>query len=558
MSKTGESKTVKQALKEARDLIAKKDHKSALRCCKRALNVDKTNYMALVFCGLCLSELDQPDQSLQAYKKATEASPEQLTAWQGLASFYEKQKEPKKEDLIHLTKVYQKLLEFMANANEMDKYLITSDKLVNIHVSKLQQIASAVKVLQERIKVCNEKGKEDKAYYGRTDIVKILSQSPHITDEESQLLKETLYSVISDTSTAIQNSEHLKIMIRLLYRNRDMEELIQVAFKMNKIFPESPYALEWICKVYLEYVTDTLDFKNEQLETSVEGHINKLLILSESSILAKLANAAFVWKIKDDFKATSELLNQVLDGSSNPNFYGLYILCQCHIKLRNLAKAEKSLTLALVLLEKVKEKSTRIKLETGLNYMLANVYYEQGKHEKVIELLERVPNQDPTLKQLLIKTFANLGARNKVEELSKDLDEKSSLIAMSMLCKAEGKLDQARQHLDQIQDRGSDFEAVLLQAQLDWESQNYEMSQLSFLLAAKSNPYSWIPFFYLGEYYRTYAGKPDLDRARKCYQKSVHLNPHSSEAGSALSDIFRSQVRHYKSLYIFDKYLIFL
>ena len=59
------TKTVKTALKEARELIEKKDFKSALRCCKKALNVEKDNYMALVFCGLCLSELDQPDQAVQ-------------------------------------------------------------------------------------------------------------------------------------------------------------------------------------------------------------------------------------------------------------------------------------------------------------------------------------------------------------------------------------------------------------------------------------------------------------------------------------------------------------
>ncbi len=64
-SKSTESRTVKEALKEARELIGNKDHKAALRCCKRALNVDKTNYMALVFCGLCFSELDQPEQALQ-------------------------------------------------------------------------------------------------------------------------------------------------------------------------------------------------------------------------------------------------------------------------------------------------------------------------------------------------------------------------------------------------------------------------------------------------------------------------------------------------------------
>ena len=56
---------IKACLKEAREQIKNKDYKTALRECKKVLNKDKTNYMALVFCGVCLSELDQPDQALQ-------------------------------------------------------------------------------------------------------------------------------------------------------------------------------------------------------------------------------------------------------------------------------------------------------------------------------------------------------------------------------------------------------------------------------------------------------------------------------------------------------------
>ena len=58
-------KEIKAILKEARELIKNKDYKAAAKECRKALNKDKNNYMALVFCGLCLSELDQPDQALQ-------------------------------------------------------------------------------------------------------------------------------------------------------------------------------------------------------------------------------------------------------------------------------------------------------------------------------------------------------------------------------------------------------------------------------------------------------------------------------------------------------------
>lgn len=51
----------KNALKEAKDLIGQKDYKAALKCCKRALNVDKDNYFAWVFVGLCQSELNEKD-----------------------------------------------------------------------------------------------------------------------------------------------------------------------------------------------------------------------------------------------------------------------------------------------------------------------------------------------------------------------------------------------------------------------------------------------------------------------------------------------------------------
>ena len=62
---SGENKAVKAALKEAKDFITKKDFKSALRSCKKVINMDKNNYMAFVFCGLCLNEMQQPDQALQ-------------------------------------------------------------------------------------------------------------------------------------------------------------------------------------------------------------------------------------------------------------------------------------------------------------------------------------------------------------------------------------------------------------------------------------------------------------------------------------------------------------
>ena len=106
-----------------------------------------------------------------------------------------------------------------------------------------------------------DKGKDDKVYYGNVEIAKLLNQQQNLTPSHNQLFKETLYKVINDDSKSIQNNEHMKMLVRVLYNLRDMEELLKLVLKMSKLFPESSYPLEWICKVYMEYVTGTLSFK---------------------------------------------------------------------------------------------------------------------------------------------------------------------------------------------------------------------------------------------------------------------------------------------------------
>uniref|UniRef100_A0A8C9Y6E9 SKI3 subunit of superkiller complex n=1 Tax=Sander lucioperca TaxID=283035 RepID=A0A8C9Y6E9_SANLU len=103
------NKEVKAALKSAREAIKNKEFKEALKHCKAVLKLEKNNYNAWVFIGLAASELEQPDQSQTAYKKAVELEPEQLLAWQGLANLYEKTDQW--DFKVELPNIYQKLVE---------------------------------------------------------------------------------------------------------------------------------------------------------------------------------------------------------------------------------------------------------------------------------------------------------------------------------------------------------------------------------------------------------------------------------------------------------------
>lgn len=46
------------------------------------LKNDKGNYNALVFVGVAAEGLEQPEQAIAAYRKATDVAPEQILAWQ--------------------------------------------------------------------------------------------------------------------------------------------------------------------------------------------------------------------------------------------------------------------------------------------------------------------------------------------------------------------------------------------------------------------------------------------------------------------------------------------
>ena len=85
----------------------------------------------------------------------------------------------------------------------------------------------------------------------------MLSPQPELSKELSLVYEETLSSLVSDLET-IQNLENLKLLIKHLYKVRSLEKLVATALKMNSIYPENSYPLEWICKVYLEWVAGTL------------------------------------------------------------------------------------------------------------------------------------------------------------------------------------------------------------------------------------------------------------------------------------------------------------
>jgi superkiller protein 3 len=74
------------------------------------LKSDRNNYTGLVLFGVALQNTEQKDQAPKAFWKAIEVSPKQLLAWQGLASYYEKETSDNESDQKELLPVYRQLI----------------------------------------------------------------------------------------------------------------------------------------------------------------------------------------------------------------------------------------------------------------------------------------------------------------------------------------------------------------------------------------------------------------------------------------------------------------
>ncbi|KAG7088368.1 hypothetical protein E1B28_012371 [Marasmius oreades] len=118
---------VKTKLKDALEAIGKKDYITAKKAVLQVLDYEPDNYNANVFLGLASLELEEYDQGEQAYKKAIDVKPEQLTAWQGISKFYER-----REDWDKYAGVLERLMNLYAQSNDAVKCGETAQKYIDI------------------------------------------------------------------------------------------------------------------------------------------------------------------------------------------------------------------------------------------------------------------------------------------------------------------------------------------------------------------------------------------------------------------------------------------
>ncbi|XP_041855524.1 tetratricopeptide repeat protein 37 [Melanotaenia boesemani] len=535
------NKEVKAALKSAREAIKNKEYKEALKHCKAVLKLEKNNYNAWVFIGLAASELDQPDQSQTAYKKAVELDSEQLLAWQGLANLYEKTDQWDFKD--ELPNVYQKLVELHASSDKNKCYEVIK-KLSDIYQSDKEYLKLA-KVWIQLIQLKEEEAVDKK------ELVQLLQEMTQLLsnclngEELDNEIQKNLITAFEKAIVLIKPvpgeehkkvlSDYIKCLSKLPQKEAKMKEACQ---SMLSLYPDQSYPLEMLCFHYL---------KTGNMDEDAVSSFSQLLLLAPDNGLGHLGlgtKALQEGRYKD---AITDLAQGLQTTSSTA---GWFALAEAQYKIHRYSDSATSCSQGLNICssedKKLRVKLLKLKLEALVRSR------EEKAADEALETFSQIPEADKDPVLLAFKGHAYLNKRqtDQAHKLSSELVASNPSLGQALALEglvhlAEGQQQLAEQSFLKAASQNPDSgEYFFLLGQLYWDMgeetrKDRSKAHTHFLKAAKLDPHLGCAFRYLGNYYREVAH--DNGRAQGCYKKAFQLNSDDAESGAASVDLSMGQ-----------------
>nr|XP_042895616.1 tetratricopeptide repeat protein 37 isoform X2 [Parasteatoda tepidariorum] len=536
------SKDTKSLLKQAREAIKEKDFKSALKFCKVVLQSEKDNYNAWVFVGVAAQEIDQPDQSVAAFKRAIEISPKQPLAWQGLCSFYEKNESP--ENIPKLVSVYKELLEL----SSPDKKLDIFDKLIPL-LRKLNDKEKVIKTLKLKLELV--KGtKEENAIY--RSIFSELTGITKLTTVDMETQIEVLQRLVDlDEFSEDDCQRIISDCVNPLYKEGEESHSLKLAFIIFRKHPNNLACLEFISRAAMNfYIEKDLPLNGlENISEKIKSY-EKM----NSKGLPQIFEGFCSFVSKNYFQAIQKLK----EGLSKMEYcvQGWYFLSKSQLKLHQYSDAEVSATTAITVGRKSKVSSKWIgKFYLNLGQVLLgrqNWDGTIGALEKCLEYME----QTKEMRVTLCFTLLRIGKISNAEQILHDLKEKYpedpeilQLEGYSLLLKKD--LIQALQRFRlSVSLQESSFTLHLIGVVL-WETKQGEKAFKVFMKAAESDPYFAKNFLYLGHHY--YFNLNDKSKAVLCYEKAFSLDNSDTEIGMSLSQMLKELKKEEENMIVLKK-----
>ncbi|XP_068617091.1 superkiller complex protein 3 [Brachionichthys hirsutus] len=531
------SKEVKTALKCAKESIKNKEFKEVLKQCKAVLKLEKNNYNAWVFIGLAACELEQPDQSQTAYKKAVELEPEQLLAWQGLANLYEKTDQWDFKD--ELPNIYQKLVELYVSSDRKKCYE-TIRKLSDMYQSD-KDYSKLAKVWLQLLQLKEEEGVDKMELLQLwQQMIQLLSECLKENEQNHQTQRHliTAFEKAMVLMDPIPGEEHKKTSadyIKCLSELPGEEAKMRaVCESMLSLYPSQSYPLEVLSSHYLRTGVQ----KEEALSC-----FSRLLHLVPDSGLGHLglgSKALQDGRYKDAIKSLEQGLKKVSSSG------GWYNLAEAQLKMHGYSDSVASCSQALALCvsgeEELRLNLLRLKLEASVRSG------GEAAADQALETFSQVPDAEkgPNLIALKGRAHLNKGQVDQALKISADLvaskpDLAQGLVLRGLAHLAQGQQQQAEERFQKAMSQDPDCgEYYFLLGRLYWDMgeesrKDRSKAHTHLLKAAKLDPHLGCAFRYLGRYYREVAKDPG--RAQGCFRKAFELDATDVESGAASVDL---------------------
>lgn len=535
------SKEVKTALKSAREAIRNKEYKEALKHCKTVLKQEKNNYNAWVFIGVAAAELEQPDQAQGAYKKAAELEPDQLLAWQGLASLYEKCNQINAKD--DLPGVYQKLLDLYESVDKQ-KWCDVCKKLVDLYYQEKNHVKVG-QTWHKLIKIRQEEGADNQELHQLwRKLTQLLAESTEDQNNETQQLLLSAFENALVSSDKIPSEDH-----QVLYRQfiqclskfpHETARLKKACEEMIKIYPTVEYPLEVLCL----HLIDSGNLTDE-------GHqyCCRLVEMNSNSGPGLIGLGVKAFQDKNYEDAVRNLAEGLKECPLC--IAAWYHQAEAQVKMHRLKEAILSCNQVLKNIENLdmsggslhqKNLCLRVKAEALIKLS------DCESSEEAIRTLDQVSDANNIPGLLVLKSLAylNTGSLDEASKIMEDLF--SSYPDLAEVCALEAFFHFTRKDYLQAEicfqralEKDAEVAEYHYQLGLTYWSMGEETRKdkskalTHFLKAAKLDPYMGKVFCYLGHYYRDVVG--DKNRARGCYRKAFELDDTDTESGAAAVDL---------------------
>ncbi|XP_076995238.1 superkiller complex protein 3 isoform X1 [Tamandua tetradactyla] len=536
------SKEVKTALKNARDAIRNKEYKEALKHCKTVLKQEKNNYNAWVFIGVAAAELEQPDQAQGAYKKAAELEPDQLLAWQGLASLYEKCNHINAKD--DLPSVYQKLLDLYESVDKQ-KWCDVCKKLVDLYYQEKKHVEVG-RTWHKLIKTRQEAGADNQELHQLwRKLTQLLADSTKDQNNETQQLLLTAFDNALGLSDKIPSDDH-----QALYRHfiqhlskfpHETARLKKACEGMANTYPTVQYPLEVLCLHLIELGS---------LTDEAQQYFCRLVEMDSKSgpgLIGLGIKALRDKKYEDAVRNLTEGLKE-----SPLCTTGWFHLAEAQVKMHKPMEAILSCNQALKNIDNLgasggshHQKNLCLRLKAEALIKLSD--YESS--EEAICTLNQVvsdANNIPGLLVLRSLAYLNKGLLDEATKIAEDLLSSYPDLAEAHALEASIHFTkknylQAEKCFQRALEKDAEVAEYHYQLGLTYwsmgeETRNDKTKALThFLKAARLDTYMGKVFRYLGHYYRDVVG--DKNRARGCYRKAFELDETDAESGAAAVDL---------------------